>query len=85
MDKIVSKEFGPGAQSEESRSSASGLDADNLSVEELFQLLQQQAAHTAASGLGVSNSPAVGGTPQPPAGNPMGGGGGGPSMQEILL
>jgi len=82
MDKIMSKELGPGAHSEESKSSGSGLDADNLSVEDLFQLLQQQAA----SGMGVSSSPAaVGGTPQPPPGNPMGGGGGGPSMQEILL
>ena len=83
MDKILSKELGPGAQGEESKSS-SELDSENLSVEELFQLLQQQAA----SGMGVSNPPAgVGGPPQPPAGgNPMGGGGpGGPSMQEILL
>jgi hypothetical protein len=84
MDKIVSKELGPGAQSEESKSSASGLDAENLSVEELFQLLQQQAAQTAASGLGASNSPsAFGGTPQPQGGTQMGPGG--PSMQELLL
>ncbi len=82
MDKVMSKELGPGAQTEESKGSDSGLDADNLSIEELFQLLQQQAA----GGLGVSNAPGVvGGTPQPPAGNPMGGGAGGPSMQEILL
>ena len=80
MDKIMSKELGPGAQSEESKSS-SGLDTDNLSVEDLFQLLQQQVA----GGMGISNAPGAG-TPQPPpAGNPMGGGAGGPSMQEILF
>jgi len=85
MDKIVSKELGPGAQSEESKSSSSGLDAESLSVEDLFQLLQQQAVQTAAaSGLGSSNSPSlVGGTPQPPGGTQMGPGG--PSMQELLL
>ena len=82
LDKIVSKELGPGAQSEQSYDP--GLDAENLSVEELFQLLQQQAAQAPASVLGVSNSPsAVGTTQPPPGGNPMGAGG--PSMQELLL
>jgi hypothetical protein len=63
LDKIVSKELGPtGAQSEEARSPPSGLNIENLSVEELFQMLQQQQQQSAASG---GAAPA----PQPPGNN----------------
>ena len=79
LEKIVSMELGPtGVQSEGTRSSPSGF--ENLSVEELYQLLQ----HQAAAGLGFPTSAsAFRGTPQPPGNFQMGVGG--PSMQELFL